>query len=191
MPRTITDTVYTASELRIANPRGFNAALDAHCLNYEFLDEASPAIRALCDAAGVALRDWQVDAYGESFLRVADSDALDLSGRRAFAWFENRVLARLRIGYAAGDRWRLAKYGERAGCVRCCPLTGTYLDHVILDAMHQCIRHGGTVRDAFNAAADAIAATIREEMAEWSTPDYFIDHADANGYEYYASGELA
>jgi hypothetical protein len=28
-------------------------------------------------------------------------------------------------------------------------------------------------------------------MEEWGTPEYFIDHADANGYEYYASGELA
>jgi len=191
MPRTITDTVYTASELRAAHPRGFENALYAHSLRFEFLDELAPALRALCDAAGVALRDWQVDAYGESFLRVADSDALDLSGRRAFAWFENRVLDGLRIGYAAGDRWRLAKYGERAGCVRCCPLTGTYWDHVLLDAMRQCIRDGGAVRDAFNAAADAAAATIRAETEEWGTPEYFIEYSDANGYAYYASGELA
>jgi hypothetical protein len=66
-----------------------------------------------------------------------------------------------------------------------------YWDHVLLDAMRDCIRNGGTVRAAFNAAADAIAATMRAEMEEWGTPEYFIDHADANGYEYYASGELA
>jgi hypothetical protein len=199
MPRTIETTVYTASELRELHPDGFARALDRHHTDFEFPRELMDSFRALCNAAGVSLDGWEIDPYGTSWARIrpmrenwyGEHDFLDLCGPRALAWLENRVLSPLRLSFTNPRRWELCRYGERAGAVQSCPFTGCYYDENILAVLRSSLRGGATVRDAFAAVVDELGAVARAELEDWSSADYFIEHADANFLSFTESGEIA
>ena len=194
--KTKTIIIYTAQELREECPEGFERALENWRASVQedpsWVSEIVDSFKAVFKAAGLTLKNYSIGGHGTG-CTVESFDAEDLSGPRAWAWLENNLLDRLRIPWSGKGRWKNAKYGRdyRPGMIPPCPLTGYCFDDDLLDDLRDSIRGGMTIKDAFRALADKAAKLIEEEMEAQCSEDYFLDHADANGYEYDENGRAA
>ncbi len=121
--RQITKTLYTAAELKIHAPGSFKTAQKAYQQDVAEDDftanEIFDSLEGLFAAAGVRLYDYQLSAYGRSYLRAEfpgeDADKVSqLKGPRALAWIENHLLGPLRIPYIS-LRVAREREQERAG----------------------------------------------------------------------------
>ena len=191
--RTIETTVYTVDELSTA---AFNRARIDYAQTYENLnaDDDMSSLQAFVAAAGMRLANFEIGAYAHSSLRVdGNDDVLSMSGRRAWAWLENFVLADKRIPWTGSRRASVRKYGwaYRPGMVTPCPWTGYHMDEVLLDAFRESLRDGMTVRDSFAALADTIRRAWEEEYADSTGEEGFRELARANGWEFEEDGSMA
>lgn len=196
--RTETRVVYTAAELKAAHPGGFNRALKKHgefiCEDLPWSRETRDSFKAVFDRAGVKLRDWSVGAYDRADCRVefGQDEAGDLSGARAWAWLENNLFGKLRVRWVGPDRKGLRQYGAAyyAGKIKPCPLTGYCADEDFLEALRAAVRSGDTLKAAFEGLADTWREILEREIEWQSSEEQFLESAEANGWEYYATGEM-
>lgn len=191
--RTIETTLYTIDEI---SPEAFDRARIDYAQTYENTSahDDMGSLRAFVAAAGMRLTDYDIGAYSYSSLRVdGDADVLAMSGRRAWAWLENRVLAAKRIPWTGSSRASVRKYGwaYRPGRITPCPWTGYHMDEVLLASFRASLRDGMTVRDSFAALADTIRRAWEEDYADATGEEGFRDLARANGWEFTADGSMA
>lgn len=206
--KTITLDLYSASELKESFPDGFENALE-HWRNDSteifWEDETIESLKALVKASGLTLKDWSLGVYGYSYIKIDwDSDDVkDLAGNRALAWLENNLLSDLRIKftpyaridkehYIVYPRAKLAKYGKdyRAGKIEPCPFTGYFADEVYLESIIKAIKEGYTLGEAYSWLADECQKLLEQELENQNSEEYFIDHAEANEYQFTEDGEL-
>lgn len=197
---TIERTYYTVRELKMHPGGGFTRALDEYaqqeCAWQDWSDEWA-SLRALDDAVGYKrhARWYHDDGLG---------DCSDLTGKRALAWLENNLLADLRIPWAPmwvpTAHWRVAaskqrrefvRYGTcyRPGKVKPCPLTGFYMDEVLLDDLRDSLRGGMSVGDAMLALEVKVQRVIDDELDYRTSEEAFIERAEDEGWEFLSSGQ--
>ena len=191
--RTIETTVYTIDEL---SPEAFDRARIDYAQTYENTTATDDmvSLREFVAATGMRLTNYDIGANSYSSLRVdGDDDILSMSGRRAWAWLENRVLADKRIPWTGSRRASVRKYGwaYRPGMVTPCPWTGYYMDERLLESFRESLRDGMTVRDSFAALADTIRLAWEEDYDHATGEDGFRELARANSWEFAADGSMA
>ncbi len=170
--RTVTRTVYTAEELREQCPKGFEHALEQwRKATYE-----DPA--------------WageHRDSLKAALLAIGEDPPSIEGPRRVMAWCENRILGPLRVPWSPYK----ARKWNAPGAVRCCPWTGYCVDEDLLDCIKEHARDGGPPRGIKRAVERKADELWNAEVESQCTAEYFLDAADANGYEFYANGEMA
>lgn len=193
--------VYTARELKEKNPRGFNKAFEdfknqQYDRGLDHADEIITSLKAVFEAAGVRLNDYEIDSnypsYSYARFQFDQEEAEDLSGQRALAWLENNLFARLRERRPFINR--VKKYDHwydftKHNQIPDCPFTGVCYDDDFLDSLRDSIKEGYDLKAAFNRLA--IKAGEIEE-AEWEyqlSEEYFLEEADANELQYTISGQ--
>ena len=180
---TIERTYYTVRELQKHPGGGFVRALEDYaqqeCAWQDWSDEWG-SLKALDDAVGYRReRYWHWDHNGLGAVA-------DMTGRRAFAWLENVVLAPLRVKWLPiGKRGRYT----RPGRVLDCPLTGFYMDEVILDDLRDSLRSGMSVGDAMLALEAKVQRVIDDELDYRTSEDAFIEKAEDEGWEFLVTGQ--
>lgn len=175
--------IYTPSELKKKYPEGFETALE-HFRNdnnnIPWTDEIMDSLKALFKATnGVYLRDWSIDAYGYSYVRVEfnQDEAGDLTGNRALAWLENNLLGDLRIPFQGKKRWNLSQYGQyyRAGMIEPCPLTGICFDEDYIESLFKSIKAGDTIKEAFENLANVASNLFQAEIEYQNSEENFLE----------------
>lgn len=203
--RTIETKLYTVTELKELHPNGFERALNdwrnSNDLDRPFWHrEIFDSLKKCIECAGLRLADYNLGAYNcGNFLSMREFQGEDLTGKRAFAWLENNLLAQFRIPRTGKRRAELRKFigsyplGSHfyaPGTVAPCPLTGYCADDDYIDALKKSIREGRTVKEAFEDLADTYADILEREIEGENSEAYFIEHADANSYEFNEDGKL-
>lgn len=179
---THTCTVYTITELARKHPDAYQKAYERWKERQDEIPlaaEICDSMKAVCEAAGLKIDSWSVgicDRHTHIRLDWAsakqedwiDDDCIkDLSGPRAMAWIENRLLSDLRIPWTGPKRWNVANCGRyyRPGMIEPCPLTGVCFDAAFLDHIVNGIRGGRkTLGDVFGSL-DSVAEKLMEN--EW------------------------
>lgn len=72
-----------------------------------------------------------------------------------------------------------------------CEFTGVCFDHDFIDDLLENVRLGESLYDSLKWLADKCGKLIEQELETQQTEEYFIDHADANQYEFTEDGEMA
>lgn len=195
-----TRTIYTAQELKENLPEAFEKAHRNFCSEQTTIpwdSELIDSLKGVFESAGIKLKDWAIDGIcGHSVVKFEmDENVRELSGKRAFAWLENNLFFGLRIPFTPlsrkeSKRRELAQYGAyyRAGMIKPCPFTGVCFDDDFIDALIEDIKSGGTLEMAFGHLAHKAGEIRAAEDEHQQTEDYFLDHADANEYEFDENG---
>ena len=151
------------------------------------------SFKAVFKAARIRLKDYSIGGRGTGCKVVFSTDeAGELTGARAMAWLENNLFSGLRLPYTGARRWELSKYGSyyRAGMVKPCPLTGYCADEDFLDSLKKSVKSGDDLKSAFEHLAAVAARLIESESENQAGEEYFLDHAEANGFKFSEDGEL-
>ena len=197
---TKTITTYSASELKEANYRGFEKALENWRGNsYEIFgsDEIIESLKALINASNLYLQDWSLSMYAhESYVRIdwPSDGASELTGQRALAWLENNLFDGLRekrpfvkrVKQYSNKWYDFTKHNQ----IPDCPFTGYFADDVYLESLIDDIKAGMSLEDVYNALADKCAELLYAEYEDQNSEEYFIDHADANEYQFTFDGTM-
>ena len=198
MPKVKQITLYNVRELQENSPSGFEYACEKHA---DWTASDIPWSCELLDSLKATIKqcDYSLDSYSlgldRSDIKIGRRDTDELTGARAFAWLENTVLGPLRIpfgGLSRSDskRRKNAKYGERAGTIPSCPLTGICFDHDLLDSLNAAIADGQTVRDAVLGLAYIYQHILQTEFDYLTSEEGFIEHCEANDYMFDEHGKL-
>jgi hypothetical protein len=189
-----TINVYTYDELsneaQAVARENYRKRLQA-CGDYAWMDEIYDSCKKLFEAAGVAMRDYQLGSYRSDITAGFSScEVEELNGGRAMAWVENNLLSGLRIPWRGAGRWRVAKYGScyRPGLVPPCPFTGYCADDDLLDALIKSVREGDTLREAFEGLAQVVERLVNDEIESQLSDEYMGEHLSANDCEFLESG---
>lgn len=158
-------TVYTFDELSPeARERALKALPDPEC-DYT-LEECMDSLKALCELAGVRLKDWSIGPYSYSTVKVEIGDSASgdevegFTGARAVVWIENHIFGPLR------QPWNLRAKGRkytRPGAVPSCPLTGVCFDEDLLDIFRK-YEPRWTLKERFESLADVIRLICEAEL---------------------------
>ncbi len=189
MPTTKEITLYTLPELREAHPNAYAAAWERHrrqCWRHGS-DWAANAqsLRAILDAASASINH-------RGRLSMDDNHA-GLSGRRAWAWLENHILAPHRIPWrpmhASAKRRKYTRYGASyaPGKVHPRPFTGYYADEALIDDIRDSLRSGMTVGDALRALPDVVDRLNENDVEHAASEEQFL--AINEGMLYTANGD--
>jgi len=192
---TIVRVLYTVEELQEQHPRGFDRAHSDYSQDeYAWADHSDEwaSLREFDRVVGFT-RGYRGDVWGGL------SDHAELTGRRAWAWLENEVLADYRLPWKpitgsatySAERRKNAKYRQRPGTIPPCPFTGYYTDEVILDEVRECLRSGGTVYDAVLGLEAAIQREVDRDLEYRTSEEGFIEWAANNDVEFTEAGERA
>lgn len=163
--------------------------------NY-LLDEMLSSLKALFEAAGITLTDWNLGAYSQdNYVQFDMGDASELTGPRALAWLENNLFSALRMTPEQYNQKRkeYLGYGDayRPGTIKPCPLTGLCYDEDFLDALRKSVKDGETLKEAFKGLAGTLQRLLEAEL-EYQNEDAQVDESmTINEYEFTEDGEVA
>lgn len=215
--RTITTKVYSAKHLKRYYPDGFNRALEKYRENLDLeytSDEMMSTLKALCAAGNVKMRDWSLGAYNRgNNLSVSingEDGTEELTGARALAWIENRILGPLRAPWGLRsvkstnvklshgthnpvynvEDGKPRRRWTAPGAVPSCPLTGMCYDGDFLEDLQKSVKEGRTLKEAFEDLADLFASMLEDEYEYQGKEEQFLDAADANHWEYEKDGTM-
>lgn len=204
--RTATVDVYSYPELtEEAKDRAFNHWLET--ADYPWQEEARQTIAALGGVFGVVCYDWEYGVCRPYNFRLKfdniDGDAMGLSGNRARSWLSNNIWDNtFAEKYAKKDRQGRTIWHTLGEVWDCCPLTGIWLDNEALRPLRDFVTGKGdydtrrlylhdrtTVEDVIRACFDALFAELTRDCEYCSSREYFEEEANANDYEFTASGD--
>lgn len=179
----ITITLYTAEELKSANPEAFEKALERYQNEQAevfWADETIESMKEVFKASGIALREYNIDYSWPSGSAVRfdmENDVFDLTGVRAQAWLENNLLSGLRIPFYGPKRWEVAKYGSyyRPGMIKPCPFTGYCADDDFLESLQKDIKDGECLGDAYKNLAVEAGKMLESELEYQNSEEHFLE----------------
>ena len=172
--RTQTITLYSLSELKEAYPEAYKRVL-SQWKNRTV--EPDPDV-------------WHCLAVIRDRVGKLTQGQAQLTGRRAWAWLENTLLAPHRIPWTDPERWHLTKYGSwyRAGMVKPCPFTGVCYDESYLEDIRDSIRLGHTVGDAMSIFLNQRAEALADEDVTYQLSENAMNDADDGEDKYTSEG---
>jgi hypothetical protein len=189
--------VYTLEQLKTIAPKVFKRKYEIFC-NSEmecgapWNDEVMDSLKAIIKAAGYRLTDWNVSSSNYSYIKLSSNDNIDdLSGARAFAWLENKILSKHRIPWLPFTNAKRREYaatlkayspchpaGKRhfyaPGCVNPCPFTGYCGDESFLDDLKDSIRAGMSVRESLLALARCAQKQFEDNEEQATSEENFL-----------------
>ncbi len=171
MPTTKEITLYTLAELREAHPDAYATAWKRHRdqsrrNGSDWAKENSQSLHAVLDVAGANI--------GHRGGLSMDDNCAAFSGRRAWAWLENRILAPHRIPWRPMHASAKRRLNTRYGRVRPCPFTGYRADGALLDDIRDSIRAGMTVGDALRALPDVVERLNENDVEYAESEEQFL-----------------
>lgn len=188
--------VYSASELKEEFPNGYERAY-SHWKEHQdeifWMDEIIESMKAVFEKSEIKIYDWSLGAYCHSYVKFDMGDAGDLEGNRALAWIENNLFYKLRetkpfskrVKYYNNKPHNFTHYGQ----MKECPLTGYCADMDFLDSLVKGVKDGMTLSDVYHNLADVCSKLLEQELDNQMSEEFFLDHADANEYEYTEEGD--
>ena len=178
--KTIEVNTYTAQELKEHNPEAFEKAFERYkesqySFGLNWGDEMFESLKALVELGGYKLKDYSL---GDSSCRgnhitISERDCDDLSGRRAFAWLENNILAKLR---------------DKNGELDAGKLTGYCFDHNLVEHLQESIKDGNSVKESLESLVDPYVKQVDAEWEDQLSEERFIDESDANEIQFLEDG---
>jgi hypothetical protein len=172
-------TIYTAAELKAANPRGFAKALEDY-RQHVYSDPAwASEHRQSRDAVLAFFKNPPSGRYGDEW------EALE--GPRAMAWIENRILGPLRapwLPFAKRSRY------TKPGAVPSCPFTGYCADDDNLEFVVKEARDGTPLGEIPRMLESFAERRWEDDIEDQCREDEFLESSEANGWEYDEQGSM-
>lgn len=168
--------------------------------SYGWHSENRETLEAFCNAFPVDAKDWEYSPYHARISpRFTGEDELgELSGLRLRTYLVNgsgwsRLLWQAKTYSKHPDYWPGVKKRKSRIIVEptSCPLTGFYLDEVLLDVLRAFIAKpdGRTCAELLGDCLHAWANACRDDMAANETDEAAEDAIRANEYEFTEDGE--
>lgn len=205
-------TIYNVTELKELHPDGFERAYKnwVDTVSSEPLfcqDEIMGSLKAVFKHADIDLKDWSISDSSPSWVKLsiptfwselAQDDLLvdDYTGQKALAWVKNaydlKTVKRIEFTYV-NDNGRKVKgfrydITKKDGQSWDCGFTGVCYDHDFIDSLLDDIKSGCTLSDAYHNLADKAGALFYDEYKAQCEESYFVDHAEANDYQFLEDG---
>jgi hypothetical protein len=183
--RDIAISLFSAEELKEANPRSFQKAYDKYA-NDVLLDP-----------------HWSYE-YRES-LKSIQSRLIELDSKnskvegvkRCMAWLENNILSLYRIkphplSLKNFERRKFAMYGPayRPGQLKPCPFTGFCVDDSILQYLKDLAKDGEPVKNWQHLVDSFVEQLWENEIESQASEENFLEEAKDLNYEFYEDGRL-
>lgn len=205
MPKTI--NTYSASELKKLHPEGFESALEYWQNNQTEIfwqDDIMKSLKQCFKNAGIELRDWEISDSSQSWVKFSiptywsELAACDLlvdnyTGKKAENWlketFEISKIKKVNFVEHNGKknfRYDLTKINGDAWD---CEFTGYCADCDFIFSLITDIRSGYTLEEAFLNLANCASNLFILELEDQRSEEYFLDFADANGFEFLENGK--
>lgn len=152
--------VFTLAELKDAHPDSYAKVLDRWASRAEsgWNDEIIDSLKAVCDALGVSLRDWDLGPHNRSNrIRV---DVPDYDDERAHVL---EVLANL--GYAKG---------ESVEFTGLCALTGYCADDDLLESVWKDVNSGESLQHAVQSLESDIGRMMEDDLEQAQSEESMV-----------------
>lgn len=204
--------VYSASELKEQFPDGFERAHKKWCdaVSCEPLDwsgEIMDSLKAMYKQADIDLKDWAISDCSPSWVKIniptywselAQDDLLvdDYTGQKALVWvkdaYDLKSVKRVNYTYVndKGQKVKSFRYDitKKDGTDWDCGFTGVCYDHDFIDSLLGDIHSGCTLSEAYHNLADKAGKLFYDEYISQCEESYFVDHAEANEYQFLEDG---
>lgn len=158
-----------------------------------WMEETVDSMKAVFEHTnGIKLTDWSIGPYdyrNHVSFDFNEDNVAEFSGKRALAWLENNLFYGLRVSWTGKERWKKAKYGERAGTIPCCPFTGYCADDDFLDELRDAIKKGYTLKDAFSWLADRAQKILEDELDYYLSDESIREYLKNDESDYMEDGE--
>ena len=201
-----TVNVYDIKELKEQFPDAYEKVLNKWQNNMDevfWQDEIVDSLKECFNSAGLTLKDWSLGGQG-SYVKftmptywseLADCDMLveDYTGRRALNWLKEAfdLKSVKRVNYIGHDKRKHFRYDivKKDGKDWSCEFTGYCADHDYIESLLDDVTKGGcTLEDAFHNLADVCSRLIENEIEYQQSEEYFLEHAEANDFQYTEHG---
>lgn len=208
-----TINTYTASELKDKFPEGPEIAhtkwVDSVSNGGIFWqDEIMDSLKAVFKNSDIKLNDWSISDSSPSYVKftiptywseLVECDELvdNYTGKEALKWIEENLLGQFRYDKKTVVHYETIKNPKRKdgnfihkkGEIKDCPLTGYCADDDFIDSLLNDIKSGCTLSEAFHNLADVAGKLFYQEYIDQISEEYFIDHADANDFQFTETGK--
>ena len=139
---------------------------------YAWQDEALASLKAMAEAFGAKLRNYEVDFFNSSH-SGAKFDAPNLS---------RREIKKILSGLGSYDPKTLQGHGD-------CKLTGFCMDEDALDGFRRAFEGGESDLDTLlQAGFDSWLKSAQADCKSQYEDEQFAEHCEANGYEFNEDG---
>lgn len=195
--RTIEITVYTIDELsEKAKERAYHKWLEADWYPWE--KENKKTLEEFCKIFPIKVTDWTYGGYKDYIeFEFLDDDIKDLAGLRLLRYIYNNYFDYLYKGkyYLKYDPTTGKYKGRRSKIIldNCCPLTGYYLDNVILEPIYNFLKKPKDYITFYDLMVKCLDAWVKECSKDYqycTSMEYFIELSRINGWEYRENGEM-
>lgn len=189
MMREIRVTIYEAHEL---SEEAFDHAYNEWLEHYHYVwgEENRQTLKAFERIFPVKVVYYEYDAYNYSYVFEFTENAIaNLTGIRLLRYLYNNYWHDITEGkyYSRRGKSRRSKVIVSFDC----PLTGYYLDNVILGPVMDFLRNpreGITFKQLMNECLDAWGQGCVEDVRYCTSQEAFIEECEANGWEFFEDG---
>ncbi len=205
--RTIETKIYTKiykiNELPLEAQEKAHKKYLGEGFEYFCIEEASDSLKAFAGVFPIKVKNYELSPHSHSFVDFAmtcDDEIAELSGQRLATYIWNNYRRNIfkgkyyymtngRVGgIGFGAKFRRSKIQFESSC----PLTGYCLDDDLLDPIIEFMRRPRAInfQELIDECLDAWVKATVADMESQESFEYFIEHADSNGYEFKANGTM-
>jgi len=192
---TITRTLYSINELSEDAQEKAHEAWAA-AADYPWAEDNRRSLEAFCKIFPVNAISWEYgyrDSITGNYDRIESQEVADLSGFRLQRYVFNNYYYHLMTPKTYRSR-RPGSTKKRRSRINWEPedLTGYCIDYDITAPIFEFLRSrkpSGTLEDLLNDCLNAWLSAVSKDYEACFSFEYFIDHAEANEYEYDEDGE--
>lgn len=198
--RTETITIYSISELledaqKVAHSEYLNKGFE-----YFWLDDYLASLKKFAECFNIKIKNYSLcsyDCYVNYSIITNDTNYFlqesleNMSGLRLARYIHNNFYSYMYEfkTFWKGDKKRKSKIQKV--CV--CPFTGYCGDMDLLDPVLKFLAkpdNNTTFADLFDSCIDSFVAAVKSDCEHQESLPYFIEHAEANNYEFTEDGKF-
>lgn len=188
--------VYTIEELKEQFPDAYEKVLNKWQNNMDevfWQEDIIESMKKTFDAANLMLGDWSLGAYSPCYVKFGmNFEEREFEGKKAYNWLKDRfeLKSYRRVYYKnhLGKKAYRYDFTKLDGSSWSCEFTGYCADHDYLESLFDDIHDGCNLKDAFHNLADVCGRLIEHEIEYQQSEEYFLEHAEANDFEYTEDG---
>lgn len=206
-----TVNIYSITELKEQFPEGYERAYEKwkeYCWEDIFwMDEIVESFKKTFEYAGISIYDWSLGAYSSCHVRFHNPSHYEynneedcdeevewgeLEGKKAIDWLNEAfdIFSFEKVDYQYdGKNYQRIDFKKKGGEEWSCEFTGYCADHDYLESLYFEILSGSNLKDAFYNLPSVCGKLLEQEIENQQSEDYFLDHAEANEYQYFENGK--